>query len=109
MPTFNTPASTQAQQNAPNRSAARWLRRMPAPPATSTPAAARVASADSARLAGKPPGPQDQAVAPINKASAPSSGSTPRPGQSGAHSITKLPHRPKARAWFRKVGEGERL
>ena len=113
MPTLKTPAATQPAQNITNIGAAP---RCAAPPATSSIAAASIATADSARLAGSPPKPQEPAAASSTSSSAACKGVAPphappgRPdGVDTAPAATKPPHSAQANAWFRKVGDGETL
>ena len=104
--TLATPAATQPQQKAANRSCALQRARAPAPPANTTAAASSVAMADNAKLPGSEPGPQAHAAASTNTASAAHTGQGPRRGVAGTQAMTKPAHKAKARAWFKKVGDG---
>ena len=107
--TLSTPAATQAQQKAAKRSTAAPRAHAPAPPAVSTAAAPSEPIADKARPVGKAPGPHDHAAVSASKPNAASKGAGPRRRKAGSDTTTKAAHKPKAKAWLRKVGEGETL
>ena len=109
-PTLRPPASSHPQQKAAKRSSREACARAVAPPTSSTAAAASMPSADSARLPGSAPGPQDQRAAAPTIASAPSGAQALRaaaPAQPAT--ATNRPQAASARAWFRKVGDGAGL
>ena len=116
MPTLSAPATTQPQQKAAKRSTAAMAlssacrrARALAPLATITAAASKEPISDSARLAGSDAPSHDHRPAATSKAMAACSTATPRPATSGAATSANAGHRAKARAWFRKVGEGATL